>query len=150
LSGQPLHLHLRASPVLTVLTSGMHGAAAAVLWFILPPLAGAAAVLLVLLLGALSVSQRTLLWAGDAPAVLALGRDGSLVVQLRGGGKWKGTPAERRYVTRWLVVLELARPRLASRTLLVARDMLASEEFRHLRLWALWRALPDESSVASA
>lgn len=56
-------------------------------------------------------------------------------------------PAERRYVSRWLVVIELIAPAPSGRTILVARDMLPASEFRHLRLWALWRALPQTSPV---
>jgi hypothetical protein len=129
---------------------GLHGAAAAILWSVLPPIAGAAAASLTLLLGALAVARRTLLWARGAPAILDLGRDGGLIVRFRDGQEWSGTAAERRYVTRWLVVLELVRAPLAGRTIVVARDMLAPAEFRHLRLWTLWRALPDEAALASA
>jgi hypothetical protein len=36
------------------------------------------------------------------------------------------------------------------RTVLVSHDMLGAEEFRRLRLWALWGRLPkDQRSVAS-
>jgi hypothetical protein len=48
--------------------------------------------------------------------------------------------AERRHVSRFLVTLSLRRP--ARRTILVTRDMLEAEEFRRLRLFALWGRLP--------
>jgi len=34
------------------------------------------------------------------------------------------------------------------RTLLITRDMLGEEEFRRLRLWALWGRLPRRSVAA--
>ena len=48
--------------------------------------------------------------------------------------------AARRYVTRYVVALPLGSP--LRRTLLVSADMLGVEEFRRLRLWALWNRLP--------
>jgi hypothetical protein len=48
--------------------------------------------------------------------------------------------AERRHVSRFLVTLPVRRP--ARRTILVTRDMLEAEEFRRLRLFALWGRLP--------
>ena len=39
-----------------------------------------------------------------------------------------------------MVTLPVRRP--MRRTILVTRDMLAAEEFRRLRLWALWGRLP--------
>ena len=35
------------------------------------------------------------------------------------------------------------------RTILVTRDMLGREEFRRLRLWALWGRLPRRSVAAA-
>jgi hypothetical protein len=145
-----LRLRLRASPVLTALTIGLHGSAAAVLWSVLPAGPGSIVAILICILGTLAVARRTLLSAASAPALLELKRDGSLGVRLRGGAEIGGLPAERRYVTRWLVVLELAGSPLARRTIVVARDMLAPAEFRHLRLWALWRALPEAPPAAGA
>jgi hypothetical protein len=47
---------------------------------------------------------------------------------------------ERRSINRWMVALPVRRPR--RRTILITRDMLSGEEFRRLRLWALWGKLP--------
>ena len=150
MSGHPLRLQLRASPVLTFLTVGLHALTAAVLWFLLPFGAGLPLAVLVCALGAVAVGQRALLWTANAPAVLGLNRDGSLSIRLRGGREFEGIPADRRYITRWLVILELVCSRQANRTILVASDMLSTEQFRQLRLWALWRALPDEPPAAGA
>lgn len=150
MSGQPLRLRLRASMVLTLLTIGMHALSAAVLWSVLPRVPGIAIVFLVAILAVVAVWQRTLLMAATSPVGLELKTDGSVLVHSRGGGALEGIPAERRYVSRWLVVLELAFAPFAHRTILIARDMLPAEEFRHLRLWALWRALPATPAAAGA
>ncbi len=47
---------------------------------------------------------------------------------------------ERRYVSRYLVTLPLRG--MLARTLLVTADMLGQDEFRRLRIWALWNRLP--------
>jgi len=142
LSGLPLRLELRASPVLTLLALAIHGLAMAILWVTLAPLPGACAVAVLMALAVIALRDRTLLRSAAAPSVLELKGDGSLSVHLRGGREIGGMPAPRRYVSRWLVVFELVLPARARRTILVARDMLSPGEFRHLRLWALWKALP--------
>jgi hypothetical protein len=62
------------------------------------------------------------------------------VFELASGERLAAEVAARRYVTRYVVALPLGRP--LSRTLLVTADMLGREEFRRLRLWALWNRLP--------
>ena len=150
MSGQPLRLQLRASPVLTLLTIAIHGLAMAILWAVLTPVPGICAVAVLSALGIIALRERTLLRAATAPSVLELKGDGSLSIRLRGGSEIGGIPAERRYVSRWLVALELVLPPRAHRTILVARDMLPAAEFRHLRLWALWSALPAARQGANA
>ena len=137
-----MRLELRASPVLTLLTLAIHGLAMAVVWSALAPLPGVCAVAVLSVLAVVALRERTLLRAPNAPSVLELKGDGSLVVRLRGGREIGGMAAPRRYVSRWLVVFDLILPAHAHRTILVARDMLPPREFRHLRLWALWNALP--------
>ena len=137
-----MRLELRASVALTLLTAATHAAAAAVLWGFLPSPGGAGSAILVSVLGALAIRDRTLLWGKEAPACLELRRDGAVLVGLRNGTEFEGQVVARRYVSRWVVVLGLASARWGQRTILVARDMLAAGEFRHLRLWALWNALP--------
>jgi len=137
-----LRLELRASPVLTLLTLAVHVLAMVVLWSVLAPVPGACAVAALAALAVIALRERTLLRAANAPRVLELKGDGSLSVRLRGGHEIGGRAAPRRYVTRWLVVFDLMLPARTHRTILVARDMLPPREFRHLRLWALWNALP--------
>ena len=142
MSGQPLRLELRASPVLTLLTLAIHGLAMAALWSVLAPAPGICALAVLSALAVIALRERTLLKAASAPCVLELKGDGSLSIRLRSGREIGGKPAPRRYVTRWLVVFDLTLPSRAHRTILVARDMLPAGQFRHLRLWALWNALP--------
>jgi hypothetical protein len=142
LSGQTLRLQLRASPLLTALALAVHGAAVAILWINLGLVAGICAVFVVSLLATAALRERTLLSAASAPSELKLSGDGSLSIRLRDGAEVSGLPGARRYVSRWLVVFDLERGSRARRTVLVARDMLADGEFRQLRLWALWNAIP--------
>jgi hypothetical protein len=76
-----------------------------------------------------------------------MSRDAGLTLHLQNGGELRGHASPRRYVSRWLVVVRLGRPGATQRTILVARDMLAAGEFRHLRLWALWGAVPDSGGA---
>ena len=138
-----MRLQLRASPVLTFLVGAAHGVAGLVLVMVLPPAVALASVAVVGVLAWKGLGERTLLRSATSPSALLLERDGSLSLQLRGGGEpVAAIPAPRRYVSRWLVVLDLALPSQTHRTILVARDMLAPGEFRQLCLWALWETLP--------
>jgi len=141
LSGQTLRLQLRASPLLTALTLAIHGVAVAILWINLGLVTGICAVLVVLLLATVSLRERALLSAASAPSELKLMGDGTLSIRLRDGAE-VSLPGARRYVSRWLVVFDLERDSRAKRTLLVVRDMLPDDEFRRLRLWALWNEIP--------
>jgi hypothetical protein len=142
LSGPLLRIRLRASPALTLLTLAAYVAAAGTLAAVLPISAAVACAILLAALAVLSVREQTLLLAQSAPDVLEFGRDAGLVVRLRGGTELWGQVSPRRYVSRWLVALELVVPGAGRRTILVARDMLPLGEFRHVRLWTLWDAVP--------
>ena len=142
MSGPTLRLQLRASPLLTALALAVHGAAIAILWINLGLVEGICAVLVVSLLATAALGERTLLWAASAASELKFSGDGSLSIRLRSGAEVSGLPGTRRYVSRWLVVFDLERGSPARRTVLVARDMLPDGEFRRLRLWALWNAVP--------
>ena len=63
-----------------------------------------------------------------------------MTLELSNGERLAAALAERRHVSRWMVTLPLVRP--VRRTILVTRDMLTPDEFRQLRLWALWGRLP--------
>ncbi len=146
----PLQLTLRASPALTLLTAAMHCAAAAVLFAVLPSPAGIPAAILLIVLGTLAVRERTLLTAARAPASLVIGHGGAISLGLRDGHELIGQVSARRYVSRWLVVLAIEAPSRGRRTILIARDMLPAGEFRHLKLWALWNALPGSRAPRAA
>jgi hypothetical protein len=73
--------------------------------------------------------------------VRALELSGSeILVELKDGRRVQAELGSARHVSRIMVTLPLRRP--MRRTILVARDMLGAEEFRRLRLWALWGKLP--------
>ena len=116
-----------------------HAAAAAALWLVLPGIAGAALAVAFLALGAAAAWSRALLRAASSVRAIELG--GATPIFRLGDGTEVAAPvAARRYVTRYVVALPLGRP--LRRTLLVSADMLRREEFRRLRLWALWNRLP--------
>jgi hypothetical protein len=105
-------------------------------------LGGIAGVLLVLALGALGAASawsRALLAAPRSVRSLELAAEPP-VFELTNGERLAAAIGARRYVSRYIVALSLGRP--LRRTLLVSRDMLSAEEFRRLRLWALWGKLP--------
>ena len=142
-----MRLELRASPVLTVLTGAVHLAAAAILWVTLPHPLGVCAGALTIILSVVAIRNRTLLSGAAAAISLELRGDGGVLVALRSGREIEGQVAARRYVSRWLVVMTLERAPWGHRTLLIARDMLPAGEFRHLRLWALWDAIPARQAA---
>ncbi len=138
----PLRVELRGSAALTGLALAVHMAAGCIVVVVLPMLAAILALGLLAFLAISAVREKTFHVAPHAPAALYLGYDGGLILRLRDGGEATATVAARRYVGRWLVVLDLEGGAGGRRTMLVARDMLAPEAFRLLRLWALWGTLP--------
>lgn len=114
---------------------------------VLPLLASICALGVLAFLAITAVREKTLYVAPHALATLYLGYDGGLTVRLRNGREASSTVAARRYVGRWLVILGLGELAGRRRTVLVARDMLAPETFRQLRLWALWGTLPSPRST---
>jgi hypothetical protein len=144
-----LRVDLRASPVLTLLTAAVHLVAGIILWAALPEPAGVWAAGLVILLSMVAIRNRALLSSPSAVVTLELRRDGGVLAVLRSGREAESQVAARRYVSRWLVVLTLVDAPLGHRTLLVSRDMLPGGEFRLLRLWALWDALPARRAACA-
>ena len=63
-----------------------------------------------------------------------------MILELRNGRRVAAELGPQRHVSRFMVTLPVRRP--MRRTILVAADMLRGEEFRRLRLWALWGKLP--------
>jgi hypothetical protein len=116
----------------------LHAAAAVGAMMVLPNLAGTLLGGGLLLLGLAAAWARAL--HGARNSVRALELSGSVIaVELRDGRRLETEVRRVRHVSRLLVTLPLRRP---MRTVLVTRDMLTVEEFRRLRLWALWGKLP--------
>ena len=134
-----LRLELRASRALAAAVILIHAAGAAGMLLIAPGVAGAVLAFLLLLLGAAAAWHKALLRAPGSIRVLELGGAREVGAVLASGKQLRGRAAARCHVGPWWVVLPLAAPR---RSLLVARDMLPAEEFRRLRLWALWGRVP--------
>jgi hypothetical protein len=134
-----LRLELKPSLWLAGAIVAAHAAAAGAAIAALPSTAGVALAMLLAALGAASAWHRALL--GPRAAGRALEIDGSdLALVLRSGERMPALAAERRYASRFLVIVPLLRPR--RRTILVTPGMLDADSFRRLRIWALWGKLP--------
>ena len=116
----------------------LHAAAAVSLLLVVPGAAGMVVAALLVALGLAAAWGRGLL--ASAKSVRALELSEELTVELKDGSRFPAALSGRRHVSRYMVTLPIVRP--VRRTLLVSRDMLGPEEFRRLRLWALWGRLP--------
>ena len=134
-----LRLELKPSRPLAAVIVVAHGAAAIAAYIAVPGSMSALLSALLLLLGIAAAWSRALLAARASIRVIEIGAE-SPAVELASGERFAVEVAQRRYVTRYLVALPLRGP--FRRTLLVTADMLAPEEFRRLRVWALWNRLP--------
>jgi hypothetical protein len=143
LSATGLRLRLVPSPLLAAAIVALHAVAAACAWLVTPGVAGALLALALLALGLASAWGRALL--RSAASVRAIEIDGdSLALELAGGERIAAQAAERRYVSRFAVSLPLHRPR---RTVLITAGMMAEDDFRRLRIWALWGRLPGVAAA---
>jgi hypothetical protein len=122
---------------------GLHAAAAAALLFAMPGWAAAALAVALLALGLAAAWSRALLRSPLSPRALVLGLD-RIEVALANGETCSAPRGAYSHVSRFMVTLPLPR-----RTILVTRDMLGREEFRRLRLWALWGRLPRRAVAAA-
>ena len=135
-----LRLELRASRAFAGALALVHGAGAACLAILMPGVPGAALAVLILALGLATARDRALLRARGSVRVLELGAGGAAMLELADGRRLAARVGERRHVGPWWVALPLEGQ--SRRNLVVARDMLAPQEFRSLRLWALWGRVP--------
>jgi hypothetical protein len=136
-------LELSPSWILASAIVALHAVAAASVLAVLPGLPGAALAAAFLALGLAAAWSRALL--RSKASVRALELSGSqITVELRSGQKFRAELAGARHISRFLVTLPLRR------TILVSRDMLNGEEFRRLRLWALWGKLPRHPASVAA
>ena len=137
-----VRLALRGSRALAAVILALHAAAAVALVVAVPGAGAIALAVLVFALGAATAWDRALLRGGRSARALEVGEDFALRIQRASGTPLEVRPGGRRYIGPWWVVLPVkgwAGP------LVVARDMLRPEEFRHLRLWALWGRVPVAS-----
>jgi hypothetical protein len=131
-------LALSPSWILAGALVALHAAAASCIVLLISGTAGMVLATLFLLLGVAAAWARGLLGAAKSPRALELAEE--LIVELKDGSRFPAVLAERRHVNRFMVALPVVRP--VRRTVLVSADMLGPEEFRRLRLWALWGRLP--------
>ena len=139
-------LELRASPRLAALIIVAHGAAASAAYVAVPGAMAALLAGMLLTLGFAAAWSWALLRNPGSIHAIEIGA-AQPVVELASGERFAAEAAPRHYVSRYLVILPLVSP--FRRTLLVTADMLAAEEFRRLRIWALWNRLPLENRVAA-
>jgi hypothetical protein len=131
-------LALSPSWTLAGAIAALHAGAGVCVLLVVPGAAGMALAALLVALGLAAAWARGLLASAKSPRALELSEE--LTVELKDGSRFAAALSEQRHVSRFLVTLPLVRP--VRRTLLVTRDMLGAEEFRRLRLWALWGRLP--------
>jgi hypothetical protein len=124
----------------------LHAAAAASVLTVFQGFSGFALAAGFLLLGVAAAWARALL--RSAASVHALELSGNdMLLELNDGRRLPVELGANRHVSRLMVTLPVRRP--LRRTVLVARDMLGAEQFRRLRLWALWGKLPRAPGVAA-
>jgi len=143
-----LRLELAPSRRLAAAIVAAHAAAAAAVLTVLDGFAGVFLALALLALGAAAAWSRALLRARASVRSIELG--GALpVFHLASGEALPAAVGARRYVSRLLVTLPVGAPHFSpwGRTLLVSADMLRPEEFRRLRIWALWDRLPGVAAA---
>jgi hypothetical protein len=134
-----LRLELRPSVLLAIALVAAHLAAAVSAYAVMPGPAGAALAVALAALGALAAWSRALLRSRHSVRVIEVA-EGTLTLQLASGDSFAAERPQWRYVSRWLVILPLLRPR--RRSVLVTADMLDADSFRRLRVWALWGRVP--------
>jgi hypothetical protein len=141
-------LELSRSWILAIAIVVLHAAAAASVWAVLGTAMGYALGGALLALGVAAAWSRALLASRASVRALELSST-EMTVELKDGRRFAAETGARRHVSRFMVTLPVRRP--VRRTILVTRDMLQAEEFRRLRLWALWGKLPPHrASVAAA
>ena len=119
-----------------------HAAAAAAVCLVVPGWKGFALAAAFLSLGLAAAWSRALLRAPRSVRALEIGGAGPLL-QLANGESHAAVLSARRYVSRHLVALPYSvAGRSLGRTLLVTAGMLEPQQFRRLRIWALWNRLP--------
>jgi hypothetical protein len=132
-------LELSPSWILASVVVALHAAAASSVFIVMPALGGTALAAALLALGLAAAWSRALLRSKASVRALELSGP-QITLELRSGERLAAELAGHRHVNRFMVTLPVRRP--VRRTILVTGDMLKAEEFRRLRLWALWGKLP--------
>jgi hypothetical protein len=139
-------LELSSSWTFAAAILALHGAAAASVVAVLASGPGYALAAGLLALGAAAAWGRAL--HGSTASIRALElAGGELFLELRDGRRLQAELGRGRHVSRLMVTLPVRRP--LRRTILISADMLGAEEFRRLRLWALWGRLPQERRLVA-
>jgi len=142
-----LRVELRPARALAAGTMLVHAAGAAAILLVMPGAPGIGVAVLLLALGAAAAWERALLRGTHSPRVVELEPDGTLRVLLGAGQRATGRAAARCHVGPWWILIPLGAPR---RMALLTRDMLGAEDFRRLRIWALWGRVPTPGRTARA
>lgn len=139
------HFQLTPSRRIAVVIGLAHGTSAAALLTLSSDAIGWILAALIAALGIATAWDRALLRARRSVRGFELqGADGIVLEQSR-NDRLVSRVASRRWVSARLVALPIAAP--VRRTLLIADDMLDPDDFRRLRLWALWGQLPGVASL---
>ena len=136
-----MRLDFRPSYSLATAMMAAHGVAAFVVVRLMPGVAGLALGVALLALGLAAAWSRALLRGRASVRALTLGGgDGEVAVHCRSAPEVHTRLAASRHVSRHLVILRFGSP--LRRAVLVTPDMLDADDFRRLRIWALWGKLP--------
>jgi hypothetical protein len=138
-AARTLRLELSPSRFLAIVIVTLHAAAASCIAVAMPSLEGALLAFSLAGLGLASAWSRALLMSHGSVRAIEL-RDDGVVLETASGERIPAEVAQRRHVSRLTVTLPILKPR--RRTLLVTGDMLTTDSFRLLRIWALWGKLP--------
>jgi hypothetical protein len=130
-----MRLELSASPRLAAAIVGLHAAAGLSLITVVPGPPGQLLCLAFLALGSVAAWRQAFLRSPGSIRALEIGGS-AVTLDLANGARLVGEIEARRYVGRFMVVLFVRRP--IRRTILVTGDMLGTDSFRTLRIWALW------------
>jgi hypothetical protein len=145
LNGAPRRiLALRPSGALAAALVALHAVAAACVIGVFPGVAGTTVGVLIVALGAAAAWDRALLKGRRSPRAIELASMGEAALVITQGERFGLAGGQPSAVNRWWVSLPVRAP--GRRTLLIPAGMLDPEEFRTLRLWALWGRVPGVAS----
>ena len=138
-----LRLELVPSAFLAITLVALHAMAAACVFLALPSTSGAVLAICLVALGLAAAWSRALLRSPASVRAMEFS-ELEMALELANGARIACEPAERRYVSRFMVTLPIRRP--MRRTILITCDMLERPAFRRLRIWALWGKLPGATA----